>query len=146
MTSWVKVPVRRRQLAWFVGVGVMVTLFIARPLLAADLSGRWEISSRYRDVRQTVTLDLVQHGSSVTGSGMMTFSTSDDVIPVVVRSGTARTGNFRITLSEASAAGRPPQEYSGDWYRDEMSGKTTGGFGVGMFSGVRLRPQSPKNN
>jgi hypothetical protein len=95
-------------------------------------------------VRQTVTLDLVQHGSSVTGSGMMTFSTSNDVIPVVVRSGTARSGNFQVTVSEASGAGRPSQEYSGDWYRDEMSGKTAGGFGVGMFSGVRLRLQAPK--
>ena len=125
------------RLRWMLGVGAVLALLVARPLLAADISGTWEISYQMAQGRQTITLELVQEGSRVSGSGTMRADSMGDAVRVEVRSGTAGSGDFRFLLVEAGGSASRPQEFIGDWYRDEMSGRTDGAFGSRMFTGTR---------
>ncbi len=126
------------RLRWMLGVGAVLAFLVARPLLAADISGTWEISYQISQGSQTITLELVQEGSRVTGSGTMR-ATMGDAVRVEVRSGTAGSGAFRFLLVEEDGSASGPQEFIGDWFRDEMSGRTDGAFGSRMFTGARGR-------
>ena len=127
------------RVRWMLGVGAVLALLMARPLLAADISGTWEISYQMAQGRQTITLELVQAGSRVSGSGTMRADSMGDAVRVEVRSGTAGNNDVRFLLVEEGGSAPRPQEFIGDWYRDEMSGRTDGAFGTGMFTGVRQR-------
>ena len=130
------------RLRWILGVGAVLAFLVVRPLLAADISGTWEISSQMPGGRQTITLEIVQDGSRVTGTGTMRIDGIGDAVRMEVRSGTAGGGDFRFLLVEQDGSTSRPQEFIGNWYRDEMSGRTDGAFGSRMFTGARRR--SPK--
>lgn len=53
------------RLRWVLGVAAVLAFLVARPLLAAEISGTWEISYQIAQGRQTITLELVQKGSRV---------------------------------------------------------------------------------
>ncbi len=125
------------RVRWMLGVGAVLALLVARPLLAADISGTWEISYQMAQGRQTITLELVQEGSRVSGSGTMRADSMGDAVRVEVRSGTAGNNDFRLLLAEEGGSAPRLQEFIGDWYRDEMSGRTDGAFGSRMFTGAR---------
>ena len=89
------------RLRWMLGVGAILALLVARPLLAADISGTWEISYQIgQGQAQTITLELVQKGSRVSGSGTMRADSIGDAIRVEVRSGTAGSRDFSFRLVE----------------------------------------------
>ena len=126
------------RLRWMLGVGAVLALLVARPLLAADISGTWEISYQIAQGQaQTITLELVQEGSRVSGSGTMRADSMGDAVRVEVRSGTVGSADFRFLLVEEGGSASLPQEFIGGWYRDEMSGRTDGAFGTRMFTGAR---------
>ncbi len=127
------------RLRWMLGVAAVLAFLVARPLLAADISGTWEISYQMAQGRQTITLELVHEGSRVSGSGTMRADSMGDALRVEVRSGTAGNSDFSFLLVEEGGSAYRPQEFIGAWYRDEMSGETEGAFGTGMFTGVRER-------
>ena len=128
---------RSSRLRWVLGAGSVLVFLVTRPLLAADISGTWEISSQMARGRQTIVLELVQDGSRVSGTGTMRIDGGGEAVRVEVRSGTARGGDFRFLLVEDGGPVSRPQEFVGNWYKDEMSGRTDGAFGSRMFAGAR---------
>lgn len=130
---------RSGRFKWMMGAGVILALFVARPLFAADLSGTWEIAYWVGEDRQFVTLEVVHEGSVVLGGGTMRGGSPGSVAEVEVRSGTAGGGAFHFVLVEEGGVASHGQEFTGKWYRDEMSGQTDGAFGARMFSGARRR-------
>ena len=132
-----------RRLQWILGACAPLVTFIAvRPLLAADISGTWDLSCRIGPEQQTITLELVQDGSQVSGFGILRTDDMGSPVRVAVRSGTAQAGDFLLFLVEAGRSGGHPQEVRGRWYRDEMDGQTNGAFGARMFIGVRRSPDN----
>ncbi len=128
------------RLRWMLGVAAVLAFLVARPLLAADISGTWEISYQMGQGRQTIiTVELVQEGSRLSGSGTMRAERVGDAVRVEVRSGTAGNNDVRFLLVGEGGSAARPQEFVGDWYRDEMSGLTEGAFGSRMFTGARSR-------
>ena len=134
--SWLAQAGRPR---WLVVAGTVLAFALARPLLAADLSGTWEVSFRSGLSSQTIRLELVQRGSTVSGMGTLRSSDTDGAIQVQVRSGTASRGAFHIVLTETGGVASRGQDFVGKWYRDEMSGRTDGMLGTHVFTGVRRR-------
>ena len=122
---------------WIFVVGAILSLLVARPLLAADLSGTWELAYWTDQDRQTITLEIVQEGPKVLGSGTVRGDSLGGVVQVEVRSGTAVGGDFHFVLVSEGMSVSRGQEFSGSWYRDEMSGQTNGAFGSRMFTGIR---------
>ena len=129
-------PARNR---WILVAYAFLFLLVARPLFAADLSGTWEIAYRTEQGRQTITLEIVHGGSRVSGRGIMRGDSGASVVQVEVRTGTARDGDFRFLVVAEGGSGFRGQEFSGNWFRDEMSGQTDGVFGSWIFTGTRYR-------
>ena len=115
----------------------MLVFLLARPLLAADLSGTWDITCRIGSDRQIITLELVHRGSTVSGVGTVRRESTQNPVQVEVRSGIADGVDFRFFLVEASGSLSRPQLFFGSWYRDEMSGLTEGVFGSRIYRGDR---------
>jgi hypothetical protein len=133
---------RRARAKWGLAVGAVLAVAIARPLLAADLTGTWDISSRVGHDRQTITLEVVHDGATVTGAGVMRMDGAAAAARVAIRSaivGRPDGSDFRIVLVQIDSAGARPQELIGAWYRHEMSGRVEGAYGSRMFWGVRRR-------
>jgi len=130
---------RSGRFKWMMGAGVLLSLLVARPLFAADLSGTWEIAYWVGEDRQSVTLEIVQEGSVVLGGGTMRGGSLGSVAEVEVQLGTAGGGAFHFVLVEEGGVASRGQEFTGKWYRDEMSGQTDGAFGARMFTGTRRR-------
>ena len=130
---------RPGRMTWILVAGAVLSILVARPLFAADLSGTWEIVYRIEQDRHTLTLEIVQEGSRVLGGGSMRGESAGGVVQVEVRSGTARGSDFRFVLVAEGGSTSRGQEFSGSWYRDEMSGQTNGAFGSRMFTGTRRR-------
>jgi hypothetical protein len=124
-------------LGWMLSAGILVTLVIVHPLLAADITGTWEVSYRVGQSQQVLIVELVQEGSGVSGIGTIQTANEENAVRVVVRSGAARAGDFRFLLTEDGGSESRSQEFVGDWYGDEMSGLTSGMLGTGMFAGTR---------
>jgi len=128
---------KARRLWLSLGAGLVLALLVVRPLLAADLTGTWDISCWIGQDHQTITLELAQDGRSVSGAGTVWFDDSRDSVLVEVRSGTVHGVDFRLSVARVGGAALPPQEFFGSWYRNEMSGRTDGAFGRRVFSGSR---------
>jgi hypothetical protein len=129
-------PARNR---WILLAYAFLFLLVARPVFAADLSGTWEITYRTEQGRQTITLEIVHGGSRVSGSGIMRGDSGAAVVQVEVQTGTARDGDFRFLLVGQGESGFRGQEFTGNWFRNEMSGQTDGVFGSWIFTGTRYR-------
>lgn len=114
--------------------GLIAGFLLARPLLAADLTGTWEISYQVGQDAETVLLSVDHDGSTLTGEGTLRLG-AGDAMPVVVRAGSIRRGDFRFQLT--GARGATLRALWGAWHEDEMSGRTDGTFGSRMFVGVR---------
>jgi len=138
--AWTKNWKHRVRLHWVFGACALVTFFAARPLLAADISGTWDLSCRIGEDRQTITLELVQDGSQVSGMGTLRVGDMGRAVRVAVQAGIAHAGDFHFFLVEEGRSEGHPQKFSGSWYRDEMSGQTNGVFGARMFRGARRQP------
>lgn len=130
---------RRRGIRWWLGLSGAAALvfFLGHPLLAADLSGTWDITCRVGPDRQIITLELVHEGSTVSGVGTVRWESTQNPVQVEVHSGTADGVDFRFFLLDASGPTSPPQVFFGNWYRDEMSGLTEGDFGSRIYRGNR---------
>jgi hypothetical protein len=125
---------RRWQL---VLVAIVAALVLARPSLAADFSGTWAISYRLDGETETVLLDIVQERSTVSGVGSFRVGTIGDPIAVEIRQGRANSRRFRFQLARINGPEGPAQTFFGEWYKNELSGRTDGTFGSRMIVGVR---------
>jgi len=123
---------------WTAGVVLVIVVVAARPLFAADLSGTWDVSCRVGPDLEVLTLEVDQRGSGISGVGTMRMSSTGEAVHVEVRSGTVRGLDFRFFVVVDGGDARP-QEFTGDWHGDEMSGLTQGDFGGRMFNGARRR-------
>jgi hypothetical protein len=131
---------RRSRRWWALTIGAALAFVIVRPLLAADLTGTWQIVSWANGDRQVVRLDLAQAGRSVSGRGLMWMERAGDTVPVEVRSAAVRPPDFQLTIVPSGGRASSPQVFIGAWYRDEMSGRVEGGPVRRMFEGDRPRP------
>ena len=137
--AWNRDWKHRVSLRWILGGCVLVTFFAARPLLAGDISGTWDLNCRIGEDRQIITLELVQDGSQVSGMGTLRVDDTGNGVRVAVRAGTVHNWDFHFFLVEQGGSGGRPQEFSGSWYEDEMSGITYGAFGSRIFKGGSRR-------
>jgi hypothetical protein len=129
----------RLSLRWLLGVFAVAAFFAARPLLAADISGSWDLSCQIGEERQGLRLELVMKGSEVTGTGTLRVDRNGTGEPVLVRAaGTVKGWDFKVSV-EGRPGGRP-QEFRGSWYKNEMSGISSGEFGSRLFTGSRRTP------
>jgi len=123
-------------------VAVIIAAFLlARPSLAADFSGTWAISYRVGQDTQTILLDIVQERSALSAVGSFRVGAVGDPVPVEIRQGWAGARMFRFQLAALNDPESPLQSFFGDWYKNEMSGRTDGRFGSRMFVGVRRQPR-----
>jgi len=124
---------------WVLGAATLVALAVACPLLAADVSGNWDVGYWTGQTRQTIVLELVQDGSRLSGTGTLRVAGTDSMIHATVQGIASRSGDFHFLLVDAGGLRLRSQEFVGSWYRHEMSGLTSGSFGEAVFSGVRRR-------
>jgi hypothetical protein len=71
--------------------------------------------------------------------GIIRVDDTGNGVRVSLRAGKVHSSGFHFSLVEEGGAGDRPQEFSGDWYLDEMSGITYGAFGSRIFQGARHR-------
>ncbi|MHB1195080.1 MAG: hypothetical protein ACYC6F_18815 [Longimicrobiales bacterium] len=127
------------RLRWVLGASALVALAVACPLLAADVSGNWDIVYWTEQGRQPIALELVQKGSQLSGVGSLRTAGTDIVIRAEVQGGANRSGDFHFLLVEEGGSASRSQQFFGSSYKDEMSGRTSGPFGDAIFAGVRRR-------
>jgi len=124
---------------WALTAATLMALAVACPLLAADVSGSWDISYWTAHTRQTIVLELVQDGSRLSGTATLRVADTDSMIDATVQGTASRSGDFHFLLVDADRLQSRSQEFVGSWYRNEMSGLTSGSFGEAIFAGVRRR-------
>jgi hypothetical protein len=124
---------RRWQLVF---AAIIAAFLIARPTLAADFSGTWTVSYIVGEESQTVLLDVVQERSTLSGVGSLRLGIGDPVA-VQIRQGWASSRSFRFELVATNGPQGPAQSFFGDWYKNELSGRTDGMFGSRVFRGTR---------
>ena len=115
-----------RRLRWILGACALVTFIAVRPLLAADISGTWDLSCRIGPEQQTITLELVQDGSQVSGFGILRTDDMGSPVRVAVRSGTAPAGDFLLFLVEAGRSGVTAKSSGGDGIEVRWAGRPMG--------------------
>ena len=127
------------RMRWILGASAVVALAVACPLLAADVSGSWDVAYWTEQGRQAFAMELVQEGRHLTGRGTLRAAGKDIVIHATVQGRAGRSGDFHFIFVEEGGSASRSQEFFGSWYKDEMSGLTSGPFGDAIFAGVRRR-------
>lgn len=129
----------RFRWGWALGITACLVVVLVRPLLAADISGTWEISCWIGQDRQVITLELIQDGRDLSGEGILRRGAAGDSARVFVRSGTVSWGDFQFMIAEGLGPAARLQGFEGDWFGNEMSGLAKGEYGSRIFHGVRRR-------
>ena len=134
---WDLLRLQRHRVRWILGGLALAMFFSVRPILAADLSGTWDLTCRLGDDRQIISLELIHDGSRLAGSGTIRMENTGAGVPVELRVGRVRGRDFSFSLLEIGRPGARPQYFDGSWFRNEMSGLSTGAFGARVFRGDR---------
>jgi hypothetical protein len=115
----------------------LALFLLASPLVAANISGTWEISYWYGVSVQTFTLELTQDGAQVSGTGTACLSDGRDTVLVEVSGETVARRDFRLRIVDSTGSVFGVHEFIGGWFRDRMSGTTEGDLGSRVFRGTR---------
>jgi hypothetical protein len=122
---------------WGLGALAVLSLALARPLLAADISGRWEASDWYGASVQSFTLGLTQDGAQVSGTGVAYLGSERDTVFLDVAGTRVWGRDFRLTVVDIAGTAFDTHHFIGGCFRDEMSGRTEGDLGARIFTGRR---------
>ena len=123
---------------WGLGAGVLALFLLAPPLLAANISGTWQVSYWYGVTVQSFTLELTQDGAQVSGTGIAHLNDGRDTVLVEVSGATVARRDFRLRIVDSTGSVFRAHEFIGGWFRDRMSGTTEGDLGSRVFRGKRL--------
>lgn len=128
--------------AWLFAAGILVALVLSRPVLAADVSGQWEVTCQLLQGPQPFALDVVQAGGSVSGTAV--FQTPGGEVATAAILGTAtRGGDFRLGVVDRSRQPPGTAVLTGTVFRDHVSGELEGALGGCVFHGDRVHEGSP---
>lgn len=118
----------------------------AAPAAAQDLTGTWAVEAQGRRGPQTMTFELVQDGSSLTGKVTMTMGGrrggggggGAGAQTLEIEEGSVEGSDFSLRYTLSFNGNSIPFNISGSVDGDEMSGTIDGGRGGGRpFTGTR---------
>lgn len=127
-------------------VALAATLGLSSPVAAQDMTGTWEITSEGRRGAQTMTLELVQDGSELTGTITMRMGGrrggggggGGGMREIEITDGEIDGASFSFTMAIDMGGNSFSQHFSGTMDGDEISGTIEGGRGGGRpFTGKR---------
>jgi len=113
------------------------------PVAAQTLTGTWQITSEGRRGAQTITIELVQNGSALTGTATFTGGGrrgggGGGGQEVAVTNGTVDGSSFSFDLVLEFGGNAVTLSYSGTYEGDSMEGTRSGARGGGQpFTGKR---------
>ncbi len=144
MVSWLvrRLGVRGAKRAGIGAAGVLVVAVFSRPVLAADMSGQWELSCQVENGHQPLVLDVVQSRGDVSGS-LSVVTAAGRSVRTAVDGRATRDGHFRLGAMDPASQPRRAAELTGRWYLDHVSGELKGAFGSCVFEGDRAGGASP---
>ena len=128
------------------GVAAFATTLAAVPLAAQDLTGAWEISSQTRRGAQTMTLELSQSGSDLSGTIALAMGGGrrggggggGAAQTIEITDGSVDGDRFSFTMTLSFNGNSMSQNFSGTFEGDAMEGMIEGGRGGGRaFTGTR---------
>ena len=141
-----KMPGRRGRIAGGGAALLLIALAaLARPALALDVSGVWELASRDHGRMEVITIALEQHGDALRGTGSLRIAARRDVGDVasehvLVEGEIARNGDVVLTVTRESGEDVVIEHLTGRIYRSEVSGFIGSGGGGRVFHGRRTDP------
>lgn len=122
---------------WLIPAALLVAVVSARPLLAADASGLWDVTLLPEVSEITLEFDLEQEGRSLHGSARGT-SGLGDAFEYGVASGTVSVGGD-VHLLVRWQSGRTDRVF-GRVYRDMLDGRMDGAVGTRRLVARRATP------
>lgn len=125
-----------KRLVWIAVAGILLVAVFSRPVLAADMSGVWELSCQVEEGPQTIHLDVVQGRGWVSGTVSL-ISAAGPAVEAGVDGSATRDGRFRLGVVAPASRTRQAAELTGRWYGDHLSGELKGAFGSCVFEGDR---------
>jgi hypothetical protein len=117
---------------------------LARPALALDVTGVWELTSRHRSRAEVITITLEQHGDVLRGTGSVRLGIPREggrrlaSEQVTVEGRIARDGDVMLTVRRESGEDVLLEHLTGRIYRGEVSGIIGSGGGGRPFHGHRV--------
>ncbi len=131
---------------WVLGVLLLTAAAVARPALAHDLSGRWELDLLGEDGE--VVLELEHRKALFTGAGVVAGTVSvtsgsaeePAPLPLSVSGRSWSNGDFELQLRDGAGGGRPSYVIFGRGYRTAVSGMLVGRSGDVRYEGRLANP------